>query len=190
MKRLRWVWLGLLTSICLAGTAVAQTENGEWRSYGGDAGSTKYAPLDQINRTNVKNLRIAWRRPALDPLLSGKDPKLQVPNNFRATPLMIGGVLYSPNGVGLVEAGDGSDGMRLVAPGRERTLLDTDAEPEDGDAPIPRSFAKRGSTPFVGQAVRDEHDVRVLHRTSIALDQVECLGEAPPDVRASRTWNG
>jgi quinoprotein glucose dehydrogenase len=104
MKRLRWLWLGLLTSICLAGTAVAQTENGEWRSYSGDAGSTKYAPLDQINRTNVKNLRIAWRRPALDPLLSGKDPKLQVPNNFRATPLMIGGVLYSPNGVGLVEA--------------------------------------------------------------------------------------
>ena len=75
-----------------------------WRSYGGDPGSTKYAPLDQINRTNVKNLRIAWRRPAVDPLLSGKDPKLQVPNNFRATPLMIGGVLYSPNGVGLVEA--------------------------------------------------------------------------------------
>ena len=104
MKRLRWMWMGVATSLCLAGAAAAQTENGEWRSHSGDPGSTKYAPLDQINRTNVKNLRIAWRRPAVDPLLSGKDPKLQVQNNFRATPLMIGGVLYSPNGVGLVEA--------------------------------------------------------------------------------------
>ena len=96
MRRLRWVAMGLTTTLCLVGTAAAQTENGEWRSYSGDPGSTKYAPLDQINRTNVKNLRIAWRRPAVDPLLSGKDPKLQVPNNFRATPLMIGGVLYQP----------------------------------------------------------------------------------------------
>jgi quinoprotein glucose dehydrogenase len=64
----------------------------------------KYAPLDQISKANVKSLRVAWRRPAIDPLLAGKDPQLQVSNNFRATPLMIGGVLYSPNGVGLVEA--------------------------------------------------------------------------------------
>jgi quinoprotein glucose dehydrogenase len=90
--------------------AAAQTGNGEWRSYSGDAGSTKYSPLDQIDRTNVKSLRIAWRRPAVDPLLSGKDQKLQVPNNFRATPLMIDGVLYSPNGVGLVEAFDPGTG--------------------------------------------------------------------------------
>jgi quinoprotein glucose dehydrogenase len=113
MKRLRWMWMALATSLCLAGGAVAQTENGEWRSLSGDPGSTKYAPLDQINRSNVKNLRIAWRRPAVDPLLSGKDPKLQVPNNFRATPLMIGGVMYSPNGVGLVEAFDPGSGKTI-----------------------------------------------------------------------------
>src|SRR5689334_10817206 len=35
--------------------------NGEWRFYGGDAGSTKYSPLDQINAQNVSSLRIAWR---------------------------------------------------------------------------------------------------------------------------------
>jgi quinoprotein glucose dehydrogenase len=113
MTCFRCVTMGLATSLCLVGAAAAQTENGEWRSYGGDQGSTKYAPLDQINRTNVKNLRIAWRRPAVDPLLSGKDPKLQVPNNFRATPLMIGGVLYSPNGVGLVEAFDPGTGKTI-----------------------------------------------------------------------------
>src|SRR3712207_4297160 len=77
---------------------------GAWRSYGGDLGSTKYAPLDQVNEDNVRRLRIAWRRPAVDASLRARDPKLTFSANFRATPLMVGGVLYSPNGVGLVEA--------------------------------------------------------------------------------------
>ena len=45
---------------------------GEWTRYGGDAGTTKYAPLDQINKDNVSRLRIAWRRPAVDPSISSK----------------------------------------------------------------------------------------------------------------------
>src|SRR5512132_3491519 len=77
MKHLRSFSLCIAAGVCLIAGAAAQTQNGEWRSYGGDPGSTKYAPLDQIDRTNVRNLRIAWRRPAVDPLLSGKDPKLQ-----------------------------------------------------------------------------------------------------------------
>ena len=35
--------------------------NGEWRSFGGDPGNTKYSPLDQINRDNFEDLEIAWR---------------------------------------------------------------------------------------------------------------------------------
>jgi quinoprotein glucose dehydrogenase len=35
--------------------------NGEWPHWGADLGSTKYSSLDQINRDNVKNLRVAWR---------------------------------------------------------------------------------------------------------------------------------
>ena len=34
----------------------------EWRAYAGTTASTKYSPLDQINRNTVKNLRIAWRQ--------------------------------------------------------------------------------------------------------------------------------
>ena len=30
------------------------TTNGEWRTYGGDLGSTRYAPLDQINRRQLQ----------------------------------------------------------------------------------------------------------------------------------------
>src|SRR5262249_61948466 len=33
---------------------------GEWRYYGGDGGSTKYSPLDQINKENAGKLKVAW----------------------------------------------------------------------------------------------------------------------------------
>jgi quinoprotein glucose dehydrogenase len=60
---------------------------GEWRFYGGDAGSTKYAPLDQINATNVKQLTITWRWKAEN---FGPRPDY----NWEVTPLMVRGVLY------------------------------------------------------------------------------------------------
>jgi quinoprotein glucose dehydrogenase len=63
------------------------TTNGEWRYYGGDAGNTKYSPLDQINAKNVKELSIAWRWKAEN---FGPRPDY----NWEVTPLMVGGVLY------------------------------------------------------------------------------------------------
>ncbi|MBI4484619.1 MAG: pyrroloquinoline quinone-dependent dehydrogenase [Acidobacteria bacterium] len=33
---------------------------GDWRATGGDAGQTRYSPLDQITRDNVGQLRVAW----------------------------------------------------------------------------------------------------------------------------------
>ena len=35
--------------------------NSEWRTYGGDLRSTRYMPLDQINRDNFSKLAVAWR---------------------------------------------------------------------------------------------------------------------------------
>ena len=49
---------------------------GEWRSHGGDPASTKCAPLGQITKANVSQLRIAWRRPAVDPSLVRDMPEL------------------------------------------------------------------------------------------------------------------
>jgi quinoprotein glucose dehydrogenase len=96
----------LLVVLGLAASLDAQrgTRDGQWRSYNGDLGATKYAPLDQITKSNVQSLRIAWRRPAVDPSLTSGGAPLKYSNNFRATPLMVNGVLYGPNGVGLVEA--------------------------------------------------------------------------------------
>ena len=42
---------------------------GQWRSVGGDSAYTRYSPLDQINKTNVRTLKIAWRKPGVDPAL-------------------------------------------------------------------------------------------------------------------------
>ena len=82
----------LITSILLAlfgvrAPAQQGAANGEWRFYGGDAGSTKYSPLDQINAANVKQLEIAWRWKAEN---FGPQPDY----NWEVTPLMAGGVLY------------------------------------------------------------------------------------------------
>src|SRR5262245_25040807 len=91
--------LVVFTTTLTAGQQGAR--GGEWNRYSGDPGGTKYAPLDQISKDNVARLRVAWRRPAVEPTLSASVPEFSFSNNFRATPLMIDGVLYSPNGIGL-----------------------------------------------------------------------------------------
>ena len=48
--------------LMMSSLLVAQgTENGEWRSYGGDIANTRYSPLDQINAENFGDLEVAWR---------------------------------------------------------------------------------------------------------------------------------
>jgi len=78
---------------CLIMPVMAQTgaKNGEWPTYGGDLGNTRYSALDQINGTNFDKLTVAWRF-RTDNL--GPRPE----NNLESTPLMVKGVLYSTAG--------------------------------------------------------------------------------------------
>ena len=85
-----------LTICLLAGAsspAIGQTgaKDGEWRSYGGDLGSTRYSALDQINAGNFNQLEIAWRFKT-DNLGPRREFQLE------ATPLVARGVLYSTAG--------------------------------------------------------------------------------------------
>ena len=48
--------------------------DGEWPTYGGDLGNTKYSPLDQIDGNNFEELEIAWRWQSADAFLSMTDP--------------------------------------------------------------------------------------------------------------------
>ena len=76
---------------------------GKWIYWGGDAGQTRYAPLDQINAQNVSRLKIAWRWSA--DMAGGA-----ATNNYKSTPLLDDGVLYVPwvnHGAAAIDAGTG-----------------------------------------------------------------------------------
>jgi quinoprotein glucose dehydrogenase len=77
---------------------------GEWTTYGGDLASTRYSPLDQINKDNFKSLEVAWR---FKTDFLGPRPEF----NFESTPLMVDGIVYTTAGsrraVGALDAGTG-----------------------------------------------------------------------------------
>jgi len=81
-------------AIALAVLGLSNTEaqpRGEWPYYGGDQASTKYSALDQINRTNVRKLQIAWE------WKTGEAPLKEfgtTPGVFEVTPVMSGDRLY------------------------------------------------------------------------------------------------
>ncbi|HEY2907614.1 MAG TPA: pyrroloquinoline quinone-dependent dehydrogenase [Vicinamibacterales bacterium] len=82
-----------LACMVAGSTLIGQSgaKNGEWPTYGGDLANTRYAPLDQVNAANFKDLDIAWRFKT-DKL--GPRPEF----NLESTPLMVNGVLYSTAG--------------------------------------------------------------------------------------------
>ena len=111
----------LLVCACLAWSAPANAQHGatdgEWPTYGGDLGSTKYSPLDQIDAANFDDLEIAWRWQSADGALDldalrERQPTVS-PRNFKATPLMVGGVLYTTTAMHQVAAIDAGTGETL-----------------------------------------------------------------------------
>ncbi|MCH7746621.1 MAG: pyrroloquinoline quinone-dependent dehydrogenase [Acidobacteria bacterium] len=116
--------IGAVVVVTCARTAVAQygaPADGEWRTYGGDLGSTKYSPLAQITRDNFEQLEVKWRWQSPDGMLSKstpgggewvapigdivdalneEDPDRWRDNNaphyrnFKPTPIMANGTLY------------------------------------------------------------------------------------------------
>jgi quinoprotein glucose dehydrogenase len=78
-------------------------KGGEWRSYGGDNGSTKYSPLDQINAANVGKLKVVWTWESPDKPIQAQNRMLA---NFahEVTPLMVGGILYASTSLSQVAA--------------------------------------------------------------------------------------
>ena len=88
-------------------TAQSGAKTGEWRTYGGDTGNTRYSPLDQINADNFSKLEVAWRFKT-DNL--GPRPEA----NLEGTPLMANGVIYATGGTRrAVVALDAASGEQL-----------------------------------------------------------------------------
>src|SRR6185312_11609656 len=97
MKRVCPLTASAMLALCVLSVtttpawAQSGTKNGEWPSYGGDTGSTRYAPLGQINAGNFSKLQVAWRFKT-----DNLGPTTEA--NLEGTPLMVKGVLYATAG--------------------------------------------------------------------------------------------
>ena len=76
--------------------------NGEWVTHGIDPAETRYSPLDQINRSNVSRLGLAWTS------VAGEGG-----GNQEATPLFSSGVLYAITNWSIVFAVDARTGREI-----------------------------------------------------------------------------
>ena len=81
----------VVIAVALLGTAgcvASDAPAGDWRVTGRDAGNTRYSSLDQINRGNVAQLRLAWMYHTGDIPAGGR-------SEIQATPIVVDGVLYT-----------------------------------------------------------------------------------------------
>ena len=113
--------------VCMAWCAVAVSPapalaqygatNGEWRTYAGDHGSTKYSPLEQIDATNFDDLQVAWRWQSADGALDLESLREEQSGvsiqGLQVTPLMIEGRLYLSTAMYQTAAIDAGTGETL-----------------------------------------------------------------------------
>ena len=146
--------LSIVATLPISGQSGAP-KNGEWVTYGGDLGNTKYSPLDQINAENFGKLEVAWRFKT-EPF--GPRPEFQ----FQSTPLMVKGVVYTTAGTRrAVVAIDAATGEQL--------WMHSENEGPRGDG-APRRLSGRGLAYWTD----GRNDARILYVTPgyrmLALD--------------------
>src|SRR5439155_3212959 len=73
-----------------------------WKSYGGRVDSSQYSSLKQINKSNVKQLHVAWT--------------FETSGNVNTNPLVVDGMMYVPR------AGQGGGGIVALDPGTGKEL--------------------------------------------------------------------
>ncbi|HLH42158.1 MAG TPA: PQQ-binding-like beta-propeller repeat protein [Bryobacteraceae bacterium] len=136
-------WLAVVGMAPVSGQQGAK--NGEWTTYGGDLGNTRYSPLDQINANNFNRLEVAWKFKT-----DNLGPRAE--NNLEGTPLMARGVLYATAGtrraVVALDAGTG-----------ELLWVHSENEGQRGAA-APRQLSGRGLAYWA-----DGNDERIVYVT-------------------------
>ena len=112
-------WLPTLVFVALGGSCSGPVEVShggpvsEWPVYGGDASGTRFSPLDEIDRTNVDRLEVAWTYHTGDVSEGGSDSPARNRSSFQATPLVVDGVLYVVSAFSRVIALDPETGAEL-----------------------------------------------------------------------------
>jgi quinoprotein glucose dehydrogenase len=130
--------VGFVTAGLLAWPATARAQHGapagQWPTYGGDPGSTKYSALDEIDAGNVSRVEVAWQWASPDNTIVAREPTA-MPGPFKATPIMVDGVLYVRTSLSLVAAVDAATG---------RELWTFDPESYEAGRPTNLGFNSRG----------------------------------------------
>lgn len=177
----------------LAGTSSARgqaADSVEWTYYGGNKAFDRYSPLDAIDASNVKDLKILWSRPGIDKSLVDAYPDIAPSEYLRGTPIMVDGVLYAPDAIGLVEAFDPLTGAtKWVQQPFEATLKEAAGVSSRGVA-----YWKAGDDARI-VAIRGHHLYALDARTGAAIKsfgehgRVE-LNRNTPEMDPYRGFNG
>ena len=141
----------------------------EWKTYGADLASTRYSPLDQINKDNFSKLKIAWR-------LKTNDFGPRPDTLYSATPLFVGNVLYTTVGTARTVVALNPDDRRGAVEARRRRRARAARTPH---AAAPAAVSRTGRAP-------NGSDQRIIYVTPgyrmLALDAK--TGEPRADIRA------
>lgn len=89
--------------------AAANSKKGagkEWPYYGGDSAASRYSPLDQINPSNVKKLKVAW-------VHRTGDAQQRPATTIECTPIVVHGVIYLTTAQLKIQALDAATGRLL-----------------------------------------------------------------------------
>jgi quinoprotein glucose dehydrogenase len=100
-------------SFCLllfAFSLLPSSSTSDWPNYGNDKGGSRYSPLKQINRGNVKNLRAIWTYHTGDAGPSNKDNNK---TTIECTPIVVNGVMYLTTVKARVIALDAATGREI-----------------------------------------------------------------------------
>jgi quinoprotein glucose dehydrogenase len=150
----------LATALLTVAACFANAQRGDWTAYGHDAFGSRFSPLDQIDRTNVSRLAVAWTYRTGEASESTRRPA-----KFEATPLVVDGTMYLSTPFGRVIALD-------PATGREQWRFDAKVDHNGnwGD------FANRGvstwldATAPAGAVCRRRIFLSTIDARIIALD--------------------
>jgi glucose dehydrogenase len=121
---------------------------GDWPLYHGNSKSRRYSELDQINKTNVERLKVAWIHQPGD-----------ITGGLQATPIVIDGVLYYISANNKVQALDAASGKELwryetkLDPVASEVFFERETIPRSEtastklfkEAAIPKTYRPRGS---------------------------------------------
>lgn len=184
-----------LLAFSTATVAQQGVTNGQWGSYAGDAGSTKYSTLGQVSAANFGQLQEVWRWRSLDGSLNFEGLNREVSfGRMQGTPLMVDGVLYMITSLNQVAAIDAVTGQTLWSFNPEVYL--------SGEAVGALGYHQRGVAYWAdGQTKRillstNDGFVYSLDATTGAVDtafangRVDLTDGIPRAVRGELDWQG